>query len=657
MDPITQQTALATAGAAGAGEGLYVDDVFSTYVYEGDNTNRTITNDIDLAGEGGLVWIKNRTGSYWNVLFDTERGAGQISSNQTDAELASSSNVAGYVSAYNSDGFSVSAGSSSRLSVNTSGYNYASWTFRKAPGFFDVVTYTGTGTARTVAHNLGSVPGTIIVKRTNAASSWYVYHRSIGATKEIRLNSTNAENTSSIYWNDTEPTSSVFTVGTSSGVNAVGDTYVAYIFAHDDQSFGTNEDESVIKCGSYTGTGTAGNFVDLGFEPQFLIVKKSSNTGSWFVCDSMRGMADSTNGNNFIRAHSDVAEQNTTAFVAQSTGFRIDSTGPESNNSGGTFIYMAIRRPHKPPTAGTEVFAPQATRGATDGTPSDLAFTAGFPVDLLLYTHRNYAAGAHSVLDRMRGAKWLETASTAAETNSDHKLDSNEGVYMTVTASATSVYGGLMFKRAPGFFDIVSYEGTGSAQTVDHNLTVAPELIIAKCRNTASTTWLTYASSLGATKYLELNDDGAEATATSVWNDTAPTSSVFSVGTSSGINGSGRTYVAYLFASLDGISKVGSYTGNGGAGNALINVDCGFTSGARFVLIKRTDSNGDWFVYDTARGINFGDDPYILLNSSAAEVTNTDYIKPYSAGFAVLPSSGTSPINASGGTYIYLAIA
>ena len=117
-------------------------------------------------------------------------------------------------------------------------------------------------------------------------------------------------------------------------------------------------------------------------------------------------------------------------------------------------------------------------------------------------------------------------------------------------------------------------------------------------------------------------------------------------------NASGGTFIAYLFASQDGISKVGSYTGNGSSQT----IDCGFSGGARFVMIKRTDSTGDWYVWDTARGIIAGNDPYLLLNSTAAEVTSTDYIDPSSAGFEI-SSTAPAAINASGGTFVFLAIA
>jgi hypothetical protein len=149
-----------------------------------------------------------------------------------------------------------------------------------------------------------------------------------------------------------------------------------------------------------------------------------------------------------------------------------------------------------------------------------------------------------------------------------------------------------------------------------------------------------------------LNSDGSAITTTGVWNDTAPTSSVFTVGTSSNANGSGYTLIAYLFASCPGVSKCFSYTGTG----TTLQIDCGFASGARLVIIKRTDSTGSWYVWDTARGIISGNDPYLLLNSTAAEVTGTDYIDPYSAGFEI-SSSAPAEINASGGSYIGLAIA
>jgi hypothetical protein len=150
---------------------------------------------------------------------------------------------------------------------------------------------------------------------------------------------------------------------------------------------------------------------------------------------------------------------------------------------------------------------------------------------------------------------------------------------------------------------------------------------------------------------MRFNNDPSTALST-IWNNTAPTSTQFTVGTSVGTNSSGQTYVAYLFSTVAGVSKVGSYTGTG----ALQTVNCGFTGGARFVLIKRTDAGGDWWVYDSARGITSSDDPYLFINSTAAEVTNTNYVDTTGVGFQVT-AAAPAGLNANGGTYIFLAIA
>jgi hypothetical protein len=219
-------------------------------------------------------------------------------------------------------------------------------------------------------------------------------------------------------------------------------------------------------------------------------------------------------------------------------------------------------------------------------------------------------------------------------------------------AGTPYTYVGYFFKRAPGFFDIVTYTGTGSATTISHNLGVSPELILVKRRTGTNQNWAAYSSTLGNTKYLRPNDVDAEATSSTHWNDTSPTSTVFTVGTDNDVNASGATYVAYLFASVPGVSKVGTYTGTGTTPNQI---DCGFTAGARFVLVKRTNSTGNWTVVDTARGIESGNEPVLFLNSINAENTALDLIDPYSAGFET--SSTSTNVNASGSTYIYLAIA
>jgi hypothetical protein len=187
-------------------------------------------------------------------------------------------------------------------------------------------------------------------------------------------------------------------------------------------------------------------------------------------------------------------------------------------------------------------------------------------------------------------------------------------------------------------------------------LGVVPELTFIKCRSAANG-GLVYNQTIGASKYLELfftseGDYAAQGPDAGPFNSTTPTSSVFSVGTYNNTNGSGATYVAYLFATLAGVSKVGSYTGNGSSQT----INCGFTGGARFVLVKATSTTGNWIVADSARGIVAGNDPALYLNSTAAEVTGLDWIDADSTGF-VVNETATIAANTSGVSYIFIAVA
>ena len=254
--------------AANINPAAFVDALFQTHLYTGNSSTRTITNDIDLSGKGGLVWIKDRdSGSNAHLLYDTERGAyNALKSSSTAVNQTRSTGLTGFTSS----GFTLG----SLGAENGSSNDKVSWTFRKQPKFFDIVTYTGNSTEnRQISHNLGSVPGMMIVKRTSSARDWVVYHRGNTAAPEtdvLYLNSTAATTDLGSAWYDTAPTASVFTLGDQIGVNANGETYVAYLFAHnnDDGGFGEPGDQDIIKCGSYTGNASTQS-ITLGFEPFF----------------------------------------------------------------------------------------------------------------------------------------------------------------------------------------------------------------------------------------------------------------------------------------------------------------------------------------------------------------------------------------------------
>jgi len=639
---------------------FYIEDVFSTYLYTGNGSSQTITNGINLSGKGGLVWIKSRTSANSNSLVDSatsSNGRYYLISNLTNGLEDTGTSTFPFTTS----GFSLTSGANQW----NGSQNYVSWTFREQAKFFDIVTYTGTGVARTVAHSLGSVPGCMIVKKTSAVADWQVYHQStaggMGPSKYMVLNSTAAESSGSDRWNNTAPTSTVFTVGNAPETNDSGATYVAYLFAHDAGGFGLTGTDNVISCGSYTGNGsTTGPIITLGYEPQWLMIKRTSSTGSWYIFDSMRGLRNS--GGVWLLADTSDAENTSVNIISSlATGFQPVQTGTATNGSGDTYIYIAIRRgPMRVPTSGTSVFSPVARAG----TSATATVTTNFVTDSVWSKVRNNTGGIDGAFyDRLRGVTFLVPNTTGAElsngglsnfaNNTGYNLNSDGGT-LTINSSSYN-YGNWAFKRAPSFFDEVCFTYANTTnERITHNLGVAPEFIIVKSRSDVSA-WPCYIStsalsSGGIDKYIYLSQGNQLNTNTNTWGTSNPTATDFGMSPSLFFS-AGQKLVAYLFATCAGVSKVGSYTGTG----TTQTINCGFTGGARFVLIKQTLPNATgWTVFDTARGMVSGTDPYLLLNSTAAE-NNADNVYSVAGGFQLVSAAGVT--NDSGGTYIFLAIA
>jgi len=319
--------------SSGAG-GVDVADVFSTDLYTSDGNNRDVVNGVDLAGEGGLVWFKVRNLSGDHALYDTERGVLKtLSSNSSGSESTQSNSL----TAFNSDGYSI--GTSGYVNYS-SGYDYVSWAFKKQTSFFDIVTYSGTGNAGlTINHALGSVPGMIIVKSTDDTRDWAVYHRGVDATNPedyaLVLQQTVAREDNVTWFNDTAPTATQFTVGNKLDINRSGKNYVAYLFAH-------NED--LIQCGSYTGDDLDdGPEIDLGWKPQWLLVKNASSSRNWVLVDNKRGISDVNAGDKLLFPNTTAAEDPANGITLTSTGFKCDTGGDNFNGSGHTMIYVAIK--------------------------------------------------------------------------------------------------------------------------------------------------------------------------------------------------------------------------------------------------------------------------------------------------------------------------
>ena len=314
---------------------------FSTTTYSGTSSSSlTINNGLNLSGDGGLVWTKERSsGGGGHILFSTD-----ASDNHSGLLVSSSSAAAG--TGYQPTSFTFN--NNGYTTTNTvgdskvNGNDYVSWAFKNTSKFFDVVTYTGDGNAgKTISHSLGSVPGMIIVKETNGGRNWTVFHRSLGATKYLSLNTTDAEATHTSVWNDTAPTSSVFSVGTANNTNRNGGTYVAYLFGHDTAS------DSLIQCDSYTGSSNAAQDITLGWQPQWVMLKKSNVSDDWRIFDTVRGMSSGTGNSKILEPNTSDAELSSSNWITPtSTGFTAGTSATDSAN----YIYVAIRAQDVPST-------------------------------------------------------------------------------------------------------------------------------------------------------------------------------------------------------------------------------------------------------------------------------------------------------------------
>ena len=851
----------------GASKKTYLDDVFSIDLWKGNGTdNRAVTTGIDLASDGGLVWFKNRDATYNHGLIDTVRGAEKIIWSNTNSAQADDSTS---LKSFTSTGFTLGTGNN----VNgTTHPDHVGWSWKKTKGFFDVVTYTGNGSNRSLSHSLGCVPGLILIKRTDGTNDWQVYHRSVGNADKLALNTSDAKASTSA-WNSTTPTSTVFHLGTAGTVNYDGFEYVAYLFAggestaatarsidfdgngdyltipttsnmefgtsdytidfwfkrnatgemaiydgtdggasstnrrqriyvgtdgkiayydnwakqstsvlsvgtwnhvavtrasgtsrifingtleqswdssgnnhkkpdsdlyigryvdgsgefngsisnlrmikshaaytssfipptepptstsdgaggtdvkflgcndssvtgahinllntitsngnptastdspFDDPAgfvFGKNEDQNVIKCGSYVGDGSSTGpeiFLGNGWEPQWVMIKCTTEDQNWLIFDSMRGIVSGGNDNVLYPNVSNSEVTSVAWLEVTSTGFKITSTSGGINDPDDTYIYTCIRRPdgycgkQYGAGEGTSVFAMDTGNSSTTQ-----GFTSGFPVDFAL-SKKTSATSNWEVTARLIQEKYLLANSNNAEATFD-KLTFDDNTGWNTHNAYDSVWQSFMFKRHAGF-DVVTYTGDGVAgRQIPHSLNKTIEMMWVKKRN-GSKDWICYHKGLnGGTNpeqyHLHLNTTATESQSINAWNNQAPTSTHFVVDDDNHVNGDDDKYMAFLFASVDGISKVGSYTGNGTTGQTITT---GFAP--RFVIIRRVNTTQYWTVLDTLRGWDGTNDVELYINETGTGNT-VSTSNPTSNGFTL--SSDAAGTNSNGDSYIY----
>jgi hypothetical protein len=320
---------------------------FNTVLYTGTgSTSNSVTG---VGFQPDWLWLKSRSNAYPHFIYDVVRtNRSALFTNNTNAEDTGASNQ---MTSFDSDGFTV-VDSGGSVGTNASGSTFVAWNWlaggtassntdgsitssvsANTTAGFSIVSYTGTGANATVGHGLGSAPKMMIVKNRDDVENWEVYHESLGNGNAIRLNLSDASFSTSGRWNNTSPTSSVFSLGTANAVNGSGDDMIAYCFADTGNKF--------FKAGSYTGNGNAdGTFVYTGFKPAWIMAKKSNSTGNWVIVDTKR---DGYNGaNDTLQANVTDVESGGNRFDIVSNGFKARSTSAYSNSSGDTFIYMAF---------------------------------------------------------------------------------------------------------------------------------------------------------------------------------------------------------------------------------------------------------------------------------------------------------------------------
>ena len=651
---------------------------FNTVTYTGNGSTQSITG---VGFQPDFTWIKVRTNTDNHILQDSVRGVGKgLFSDLTNAENASM----GGMTSFDSDGFTFDGSISS---LNYSARDFVSWNF-KAGGAavtntdgtitsqvsanteagFSIVTFTGNGqTGVTVGHGLGTTPAVVINKgRANLATynNWYVWHKDLPNpnTDLLILNNTDASASDGNYFGGS-PTDSTLIFGNDIyGPNVNGTTYVNYVFS---------EVEGFSNFGSYVGTGASGNTVVTGFEPAFVMLKRTDSTSQWLMYDNKRG-EDYYLYPNLSAAESGPDE----LFQFLENGFQLTGGNADWNANGGSYIYMAFAadpttiEPSLEDSFNTVLYSGNNTGQSITG--------VGFQPDLTWIKTRDRGYPfTHRLTDSVRGVKkQLSSELTDVEVTENGVLsfDSDgftlgdsagfnispdnfvawnwKGAELPAINSNGSIPSVVSANPAAGF-SIVSYTGavTGANKTIGHGLNTAPAMVIVKDRDWGVPNWFIWHQGLSGGDYY-LTFTTAAQTQNSVVFSAAPTSSVVNLGIDSGVGDRADSYIAYCFAEVAGFSKFGSYAGTGVSGEFIstsVDGDAGFEPA--FVMIRNTGGPTHWFILDNKRG---GTED-LRANLSNAEETRANGVTFVSNGFEVDDTS--FGFNQIGSTYIYMAFA
>jgi len=652
-------------------EPLIPSENFNVVTFTGNNAASQF---IDVGFTPDFVWIKPMPVVASHALYDSTRGDNnRLSSNSTGAQSTVPNEIV-------TNGFNVIGGhyndsvlgtmvawcwkaNGGTTSSNTDGTITSTVQANNAAGF-SVVQYTGTGSNATVGHGLSAAPEMMIIKSTSAGGSsypWGVYHTGIGPTKYLELNFDNAAGTASTPWNDTAPTSTIFNLGSWSAVNGSVVDYIAYCF---------HSVAGYSKFGSYTGNGsTNGPIVNTGFEPAYVMIKRTDAIDDWIVVDNKRNTTNSRY--NYLMPNSQAAENGSASGTINplvnflSNGFQIAATWGAVNNNGSPYIYIAFAAD---PSAAPVLADSFNTTIYTGNSGTQALSGYGFTPSMIWFKARTVAFD-HGLYDSVRGGTSLiypslsQAASTV--TNGIQSFDA-DGV--TVGANnkqndSSSTYVGWAWKansiptintdgtiqsvvsanQAAGFSIVrATIPANNTTGSFGHGLSAAPELIIQKGLDTADV-WLIYNKDVGTNKYLQFTT-AAEASFTGIFANVGASTITTLYSATTTVD-----TIHYCFHSVDGYSKIGSYTGNGSATGPVITT--GFQPD--FVMIKSTSIAGAWMILDSARSPSNPRQLLLQPQSAAIEQNVGNAIDFNADNFQITDTNASR--NQNGATYIYMA--
>ena len=601
----------------GAKSKTYVEDLFNTDVWTGDGATHQVVNNIKLSSDGGMVWMKSRSHANNHMVADTVRGSNKVIFPDANSVEQTST---GYFTSFNSNGFTT--GDSSY--VYESGKKMAGWSFKKTKGFFDVVTYTGNGTNRTIAHSLGCKPGMILIKELGGTSAWLVQHRAKGASQKSELNTTNAFEASSTSWNDADPTSTHFSLGTSTHTNGDGDNFVAYLFA------GGESDAATAKSVLFDGSNdyiTIPTHADLAMGTGDLTWECWITTDTTGVAKYIYDARDGTSANragiwlddtNKIRIYADNTSRDSRTILGKGQWYHIAWTRQ------GTTSRLFINGLEELSWSDSVDYAAPASNAYIGGYPSQFNFGGKISNVRIVKGTAVYTSSFRpptAPLTNITNTKLLccnastATGSTVSPT--------------TITDSGTVAKGDSPFDDPEGFkfgengdqnvIKCGSFTGAGSTYREAH-LGFEPQRILLKNADAAKD-WKLFdcirglSTDAGDDEILNANSNNTEAGA----NVFEPTPTGFKpVNSSQQFNGDGHTMLYVAIRRPDGyVSKpadAGTNTFAMDAGNS--STAQGFTSGfpVDFALTKKTSATSNWEV--TTR---LTDDRYLLANAQNAQ--------------------------------------